>query len=92
MPTKAPASAPDAPVPTLADFLTFNDFADRFEKQGLGTKYTLRWLLRYRTQNGLASSGAIVELKTPGATRCRLLVNAPKFAAWLAAQSCAQAA
>lgn len=69
----------------LSDFVAFKPFAREFADRGLGTEDTLRWLTRYRRENGLLSSGAIVEILTPGARRPRLFVNRPKFAAWLAA-------
>lgn len=77
------------PAPTLEDFQTFRDFARDFERQKLGTEHSLRWLARYREENGLLQSGALIELRRPGAARPRLLVNRPKFAAWLASQSAA---
>ncbi|WP_295588155.1 hypothetical protein [uncultured Lamprocystis sp.] len=86
-PTPAPTAAPD-----LTDFHTFKHFARDFERQKLGSVQSLRWLARFRETNGLLASGAMVELKTPGATRPRLLVNRPRFAQWLATQSTAVAA
>jgi hypothetical protein len=80
-----PAGAESAPA--LTDFQTLKDFAKDFERQKLGTMDSLRWLARYREKNGLLSSGAIVELKSPGSTRPRLLINRHRFASWLAAQS-----
>jgi hypothetical protein len=85
--TAPTACAGSEPAPALTDFQTFKEFARDFERQKLGTTDTLRWLARYREKNGLLSSGALIELKTPGATRARLLVNRNKFAAWLASQS-----
>lgn len=81
-----------AQSPDLSDFQTFRDFARDYERQKLGSEQSLRWLARYRDKNGLLSSGALVELKTPGATRPRLLVNRQKFAGWLASQSSGAAA
>ena len=81
----------DAPAadtaPALSDFSPFLVFAAEFERQKLGSVHTLRWLVRFRTENGLLKSGAVVELRSPGATRPRLLVNRPRFTSWLASQS-----
>jgi hypothetical protein len=71
-------------APDLTDFQTFKAFAADFERQKLGTEHTLRWLARYRKDNGLLASGAMVELKSTGSKKPRLLVNRPRFAAWLA--------
>ena len=79
------AQAPQA-QPDLSDFTSFRAFAADFERAKLGTIDSLRWLCRYRADNGLLSSGAVVELLTPGARRPRLLVCRPKFAAWLSQQ------
>lgn len=58
--------------------------AEVWQPQGFGTEQSLRWLLRYRTANGLLKSGAVIEKRTPGAARPRLYINAQNFAAWLA--------
>lgn len=79
-------TTPQDTAPDLGDFETFKRFAAAFERQGLGTEHGLRWLARFREKNGLLESGAMVELVTPGARRPRLLVNRPRFAAWLAGQ------
>lgn len=71
-------------TPDLSHFETFRQFAAAFERQGLGSEQSLRWLCRFRHGNGLIASGAVVEVRTPGATRPRLLINIPRFAAWLA--------
>ena len=76
-----------APAPDITDFQTFKAFAADYERQGLGTEHGLRWLARFRHENGLIQTGAMVEIKTPGATRARLLVNRRLFPQWLAAQS-----
>ena len=82
-------TAHTAQSPDLADFLPFKKFAVEFERQGLGSESSLRWLARFRHANGLIRSGALVEIKTPGHTRARLLVNKRAFAAWLATQNTA---
>jgi hypothetical protein len=74
-----------APANPFADLYPLTRFiAEVWQPQGFGTEQSLRWLLRYRTENGLMQSGAVIEKRTPGAARPRLFVNAPKFAAWLA--------
>lgn len=71
--------------PDLSDLMPFRRFAaEVWEPQKLGSENSLRWLLRYRQKNGLLSSGAVVELRTPGATRPRLFINRPRFAEWMA--------
>lgn len=74
-------------TPDLSDFTAFKAFATEWERQKLGTVDSLRWLCRYRTVNGLLASGAVVEVRTPGAKRPRLLVNRREFSRWLASQS-----
>jgi hypothetical protein len=85
----APPHAADRPADQLSDFVPLVAFAREYERQGLGTKDSLRWLARYRAQNGLLKTGAVVELRTPGARRPRLLINRPRFVAWLAGKPCA---
>jgi len=70
----------------LTHFAVFNDFSAEYEAQGLGTKESLRWLCRFRHENGLISSGALVELRSPGSKRPRLIFNRRKFPEWLASQ------
>jgi len=84
----APSAAAETSAQPSADALghiyPFGKFATLFERQGLGTEFSLRWLVRYREQNGLLASGAVIEKRTPGHQRPRLFINAPKFAAWMA--------
>lgn len=79
-----PTTTPAAAAPALGDIVPFKKFAQQFERQGLGTEFSLRWLVRFRAQNGMLKSGAVIEKRTPGAARPKLFINAPKFASWLA--------
>jgi hypothetical protein len=49
-------------------------------------------MLRYRATNGLLKSGAVIEKRTPGATRPRIYIHGTKFAAWLATSDTSGAA
>jgi hypothetical protein len=88
---QAPAAA-QADAPALEDFIPFQKFVSECERLELGTEFSLRWLLRYRKQNGMLAAGAVVELRTPGTKRPRLIINRRRFAAWLANQSTGAAA
>jgi hypothetical protein len=69
----------------MSDIRPFRRFlVEYFEPQGHGGEFALRWLVRFRAQNGLLASGAVIEKRTPGSSRPRLYFNVPKFANWLA--------
>lgn len=78
------STATTTETPSLGDIYPFARFATIYEKQGLGTEFSLRWLIRFRRQNGLMASGAVIEKRTPGSSRPRIFINAPRFAVWLA--------
>ena len=84
----SPIAAAETSAQPSADALghiyPLRKFAAKYEREGLGTEFSLRWKLRFREQNGLLESGAVIEKRTPGHQRPRLFVNAPKFAAWMA--------
>jgi hypothetical protein len=72
----------------LADITPFSEFCRECEKRKLATRAQLQWWMRYRRQNGLLSSGAIVERKVnPRAKKAMLFVVRPRFVEWLAASS-----
>lgn len=91
-PLHATPAAVQADAPVLEDFVPFLKFVPEFERLKLGTEFSLRWLLRHREQNGMLKAGAVVELRTPGAKRPRIIINRRRFAAWLANQSTGAAA
>lgn len=66
--------------------MTFREFGALWEKKKLRTVQGLRWMMRYRTENGLMKCGAVIELRRPGVSRSKLFVNVPKFTAWFAGQ------
>ena len=69
----------------LSDITPFPAFARQCETQGIATKTQLQWWLRFRSENGLSQSGAIVEKRpNPRSKRPMLFVNKPRFASWLA--------
>jgi hypothetical protein len=72
----------------LSDITPFAEFCRECEKRKLATRAQLQWWMRYRRQNGLLSSGAVVERKVnPSAKKAMLFVVRPRFVAWLAASS-----
>lgn len=78
-------SALSGKAPDLSDITPFTDFVRECERQKLATKGQLQWWLRYRNENGLTSSGAVVEKRpNPRSKRPMLFVVRPRFAAWLA--------
>lgn len=70
--------------PQLSDFVPFTKFATEYAKQGLGSPESLRWMVRFRKENGMLESGAVIELRNPGSRRPRLIINRHKFPEWLA--------
>lgn len=62
----------------LADFTPVDQFTEK-HKDKLNASQ-IRWLARFRKQNGLAESGAMVKVSN------RLYINEPKFANWFASQ------
>lgn len=75
------------PVPVeaeLGDFTNFETFARELAQHGITTEMGLRYWLRLREQNGLLTSGAVVEVRAPGSRRPKLLFNRKGFARWLA--------
>jgi len=69
---------------SLDDLRTFQNFAAEFERLGLGSEHSLRWLVRFRAENGLLESGAVIERRLPGSKRPRLFINTRRFADWFA--------
>ncbi|NVZ07676.1 hypothetical protein HW932_00190 [Allochromatium humboldtianum] len=68
----------------LTDFAHFPDFARECERNKIATKAQLQWWLRYRRENGLLASGAVVEKKiNPSSKRPMLLIVRPRFIEWL---------
>lgn len=78
---------PPAPASTpldLSDIIPFADFVRECEKRKLATKGQIQWWLRFRAENGLLASGAIVERRiNPRAKKAMLFVVRPRFVAWL---------
>ncbi len=74
-PSAAVAATP-TDTPPLDDWFTIDDLAAAYPKQL--TVPSLRWQLRHRETNGLASAGAI--------RRCgkKLLISKTRFERWLA--------
>jgi len=76
----------------LSDIVAFADFARECEKSKIASKSQLQWWLRYRKDNGLLASGAVVEKKiSPTSKRPLLFVVRPKFVEWLACSNQAAA-
>ena len=68
----------------LSDIVTFADFCREAEKRKLATRTALQWWMRYRRENGLLSSGAVVEKRAnPRSKRALLFVVRPRFVEWL---------
>ena len=68
----------------LSDILPFADFCREAEKKKLATRAQLQWWMRYRDQNGLLASGAVVEKRVnPTAKKSMLFVVRPRFVEWL---------
>ena len=63
-----------AQSPNLDDFVTIEQFIER--SGGKFTMSQVRWLLRFRDENGLAD--AVTQVGR------RLYINVPKFTEWLA--------
>ena len=77
---------------SLEDLTPFADFARECEKKKVATRSQLAWWMRYRADNGLLASGAVIEKRvSPTARRPMLYANRSRFVAWLS-QSDAQAA
>jgi len=69
----------------LEDITQFADFCRECEKRKLATRTQLQWWARYRSDNGLLASGAVVEKRpNPKSKRVMLFVVRPRFVAWLA--------
>lgn len=80
----APLATPQAQGLDLDDIVPFADFCREAEKRKLATRPSLQWWARYRHENGLISSGAIVELRAnPKSKRPLLFVVRPRFVQWL---------
>lgn len=68
----------------LSDIVPFADFCREAEKRKLATRTALQWWMRYRHENGLLSSGAVVEKRAnPRSKRALLFVVRPRFVEWL---------
>jgi hypothetical protein len=68
----------------LTELAPFAPFSRQCEKAGIATRTQLQWWLRYRKENGLSASGAIIEKRpNPRSKRPMLFVNKPRFAQWL---------
>ncbi|NVZ09521.1 hypothetical protein HW932_09620 [Allochromatium humboldtianum] len=68
----------------LSDIVPFADFCREAEKRKLATRTALQWWMRYRRENGLLSSGAVVEKRAnPQSKRALLFVVRPRFVEWL---------
>ena len=81
----APTDTPADHRLDLTDFVPFPDFCRQAEKLNLATRTQLQWWMRYRHQNGLIGSGAIVEKAVnPKSSRKMLFVVRPRFIDWLA--------
>ncbi|AFL75496.1 hypothetical protein [Thiocystis violascens] len=73
-----------APRPDLGDISQFSDFARECERHKLATKSSLLWWMRYRHQNGLIASGAVIEKRpNPTSKRPMLFIVRPRFIDWL---------
>jgi hypothetical protein len=70
----------------LSAFAPFKKYALEYEEQGLGTEESLRWLCRFRHENGLIANGALVELRSPGSKRPKLFFNRRRFPEWFGSQ------
>ncbi|NCA72321.1 MAG: hypothetical protein EOM91_20075 [Sphingobacteriia bacterium] len=75
----------DQPAPTTLDDLTpYADFARECARKKVATESQLAWWMRYRAENGLLASGAIIEKRvSPHATRPLLYAHRSRFIAWL---------
>ena len=83
-PTDTTATTQAAPRLALDDIIPFVDFCREAEKRKLATRTQLQWWMRYRRENGLIASGAIVEKRTnPKSSRPLLFVVRPRFVEWL---------
>lgn len=81
MTTPAMTEAPLA----LTDIAPFSDFIRECERTGVATRGQLQWWARYRNENGLAASGALVERRAnPKSKRPMLFCVRPRFIAWMA--------
>ena len=68
----------------LSDIIPFAAFCREAENRKLATRAQLQWWVRYRDQNGLKASGAIVEKRiNPAARKAMLFVVRPRFVDWL---------
>ncbi len=82
-----------SPRPDLDDITPFSDFARECERRKLATKTQLQWWMRFRETNGLAKSGAVVEMRpNPASKRPMLFVVRPRFVDWLLSQAAPEAA
>lgn len=71
-------------APELADLIPFPEFARECEQSKTATVPQLRWWVRYRHDNGLTASGAVIEKRpSPRSRKPLLFVNRPRFVAWL---------
>lgn len=81
--TQSPSA--DAGTLSLDDIQPFARFIEQCEKDGRATGQQLRWWSRYRNENGLMASGALVEKRfNPKSRKPQLYVVVPRFVRWMA--------
>ncbi len=86
------SATPASTTIDLSDISRIPDFVRECEKQQLATKGQIQWMVRYRAENGLLASGAIVEKRiNPKSRKAMLFVVRPRFVAWLSGQQVAAA-
>jgi hypothetical protein len=70
---------------SLQDISPVASFIRECERAGTATEQQIRWWLRYRNENGLLASGAVVEKRAnPKSRKPMLFIVRPRFIAWLA--------
>jgi len=75
---------------SISDIQPLLRFAEECERSGTARLYQIQWWVRYRNENGLMDSGAVIEKRAnPRSKRARLFVNVPRFTHWLATNSAA---
>jgi hypothetical protein len=80
----APLAQPSTPL-ALTDIAPFPDFIRECEETGVATRGQLTWWARYRHENGLIASGALVEKRVnPRSKKPMLFAVRPRFVDWLA--------
>ena len=73
---------------SIEDIVPFSLFVSECEKKKISTKGQLQWWMRYRVENGLLESGAVVEkYVNPRSKRPVLFIVKPKFVEWLSKSS-----